>query len=326
MNRTKSQLARLLELDRRIRAGEYPNCLSFSADWEVSQKTAQRDIDYLRDQLGAPIEYDRERKGFYYTDRSWFLPALSLSEGDLFKLLVASRALEQYEGTPVARDLERIYSRIAELMPERISVRPELVFSRFSFTTPPAKPVSEKAWVAVVRGLQNQRTVRIRYRPFDAAQSVKPKWSRINPYHVANLQGEWYVFAVHAGHTDVRQFSMARIDDAALTDQAFDVPSDFDAHALLAGAFGRYAGGGKALRVRLLFSADIAEWITERQWHAGQKLKRLKNGDIELSFPAKGLYEVQRWVLSWGRHVRVRGPLELRRMVEDEIRQMAHAL
>jgi len=103
MKRAKSQFARLLELDARIRAGKHPNCLTFAADWEVSQKTVQRDIDFLRDQLGAPIEYDRHRKGYHYADKNWFLPSLSLSEGDLFDLLVASRALEQHSAPPIWR-------------------------------------------------------------------------------------------------------------------------------------------------------------------------------------------------------------------------------
>lgn len=99
MKRNKSQFSRLLELDKRIRQGLYPNCLNFSADWEVSQKTVQRDIDFLRDSLNAPIDYDREKKGFYYTTTQWFMPSISVSEGDLVAILVAEKALEQYRGT-----------------------------------------------------------------------------------------------------------------------------------------------------------------------------------------------------------------------------------
>ncbi len=47
MNRTYyTQFRRLIELDKSIRAGEYPNALTFSAraDIEASQKTVQRDI------------------------------------------------------------------------------------------------------------------------------------------------------------------------------------------------------------------------------------------------------------------------------------------
>ena len=65
------------ELDRKIRDGGYPNCLTFAEVWGVSQKTVQRDIDFLRDQCGAPLAYDRDRKGFYYEDKSWWLPSVA---------------------------------------------------------------------------------------------------------------------------------------------------------------------------------------------------------------------------------------------------------
>ena len=91
VNRTQSQYARLMELDLKIRQGGYPNCLTFAEAWGVSQKTVQRDIDFLRDQLGAPIVYDRERKGFFYENSSWWLPSVVLSEGELMGVLLAAR-------------------------------------------------------------------------------------------------------------------------------------------------------------------------------------------------------------------------------------------
>ena len=52
MKRSKTQFKRLTELTDRIRDGREPvNCLILATEWEVSQKTVQRDIDYLRDQL-----------------------------------------------------------------------------------------------------------------------------------------------------------------------------------------------------------------------------------------------------------------------------------
>ena len=319
MKRTKSQFNRLLELDRHIRAGEYPNCLTFAAEWEVTQKTVQRDIDDLRDEMGAPIQYDRDRKGFYYEDKTWMLPSVLLSEGELLAVLLASRMLEQYRGSPVAKQVEGVFTKLAELLPEKLSIRPELLYSRFSFRGSPAKPVNAEVWATVVRGLLSQQTVRMAYRPFEGG-SVRPgKESQVNPYHIANLQGEWYVFGVHRGHTDVRQFSMARIEKATLTSQHFDVSPDFDAERLLSPAFARYAGGGETHAVRLLFAREVADWVTEREWHPAQKLRRRKTGEIELEFPAKGLYEVQRWVLSWGHCVKVLAPNQLRKAVGDEI-------
>ena len=321
MERTRTQFARLMELDRLIRAGRHPNCLTFAADWEVSQKTVQRDIDFMRDQLGAPIEYDRVRRGYFYSDPSWFLPSLSLSEGDLLALLVGSRALKAYRGTPVAKDLERVFLKLAALLPETVSLRPELMFSSFSFTSPPSKPVDEKVWTTVVRGLLHRRSLKVSYRAFEAEET---RDREIDPYHVANLAGEWYVFA-RCGDAGVLQFAIPRIMRASLLKRTFDVPDDFDAETLVSSAFGRFASG-KPRRVRVLFDAEVAPWVLERQWSPTQTVKRKRDGSVELAFEAAGLFEVFRWGLAWGRHATVLAPGELKKWVADEVKAMARSM
>jgi len=320
MNRTKSQYARLIELDRNIRENGYPNCLTFAEAWGVSQKTVQRDIDFLRDQCGAPLAYDRERKGFYYADNSWWLPSVALSEGELLGVLLAAKVAEQYRGSPAAKQIKQAFTKLSELLPDNVAINPALLYNRFTFTAPPSKPVDDKVWTTIVRGLLSRRSLQITYWTFDTSLT-ETKESCIDPYHIANLQGEWYVFGVHHGRDDMRQFAMGRIVSASLTDKAFSLPATFDPRKLLDGTFARYAGG-EVKTVRVLFDKEIAGWAEEREWHPQQKLKRHKNGDIELEFPAKGLYEVQRWVLSWGRRVKVMAPAELVDSVRTEILAM----
>ena len=62
MKRSKLQFERLLKLDQQLRQQKYPNCFTLAATCDVSVKTAQRDFDYLRDRMGAPIQYDSTRK------------------------------------------------------------------------------------------------------------------------------------------------------------------------------------------------------------------------------------------------------------------------
>jgi predicted DNA-binding transcriptional regulator YafY len=73
----------------------------------------------------------------------------------------------------------------------------------------------------------------------------------------------------------------------------------------------------------LLFSKDAARWVEEREWHPQQVIRRRRTGELELAFPAKGLYEVQRWVLAWGHDVKVLAPKPLLESVREEIRLMA---
>jgi predicted DNA-binding transcriptional regulator YafY len=326
MQKNKSQFKRLMALVDLIREQKRPvNCLILGEDefWGVSQKTVQRDIEFLRDQMNAPIAYDRERKSYYFTEATWSMPALVVTEGEILSVLLASRVLEQYHGTPAAANLREIFDKLAEMLPDKVSIPPENLFTRFSFRGPPARPVKPEVWSTVIQGLSAQKTVRLRYRPFEAAKAEAGKESRVNPYHIANLQGEWYLFGVHDGHSDVRQFAMARIEQATMTGDAFQVPSDFDPEKLLADTFGRFSGNNESHVVRLLFAKEVARWVEEREWHPKQTLRTRRSGEVELSFPAKGLYEVQRWVLSWGHSVKVLSPKELRDTVREEVRMMA---
>ena len=56
------------------RAGVYANAGTFMRALEISRATVMRDLDVLRDDEGAPIEYDASKKGYYLTDASWTLP------------------------------------------------------------------------------------------------------------------------------------------------------------------------------------------------------------------------------------------------------------
>lgn len=310
----------MVELDRQIRAGKYPNCISFSKKWEVTQKTVQRDINYMKYCLGAPLEYERDRKGYYYTDKSWFLPALLMGEGDLLAVLLASRVMDVYHGTPAAPILRNIFKKITDLLPEKVLIQPEIINARFSFTLPPSRIIKNEVWTMVARGLINQKTLAVEYQRPDDQKTFSFK---LNPYHLTNLQGEWYLFGVAENRDEVKQYSLSRIAKAKLTDESFVIPKEFDPAALVKGAFGRFAVPEKVYEIRLLFEKEVAEWVREKVWHEQQKIIKQQDGAVELTFKAGGLFEVMRWVLSWGHQVSVLAPVELRNMVEEEITLMA---
>lgn len=75
--------------------------------------------------------------------------------------------------------------------------------------------------------------------------------------------------------------------------------------------------GDRTFRVKLRFSAGVATYIAERQWHPTQKVIRKKDGSLELSMETRGWKELVRWILSWQPDVTVIEPKELR----DRIRQ-----
>lgn len=91
--RSRPPLRRMVEIHKAIQSGHYPNCAGLALEMEVSHKTAKRDVEFMRDELNMPIEFDPHRKGYFYlrpVDGAAIVPALG---GVFAALLVASGAV-----------------------------------------------------------------------------------------------------------------------------------------------------------------------------------------------------------------------------------------
>ena len=74
------------------------------------------------------------------------------------------------------------------------------------------------------------------------------------------------------------------------------------------------------MTVVVRFSADQAPYVRERQWHPTQRLRELADGRVELTFRAGGMFEIMRWVLSWGDAAEVVRPPALRQEIASTFR------
>src|SRR6476646_9333371 len=111
---SRPPLARMMQLHAQLQARKFPNCRKLAHELEVSTKTIQRDIDFMRDQLGLPIEYDQLHFGFIYTEPVTSFPNIEVSEGEVVALFVAQKVLEQYRGTSFEKPLRTAFEKITE--------------------------------------------------------------------------------------------------------------------------------------------------------------------------------------------------------------------
>jgi predicted DNA-binding transcriptional regulator YafY len=72
---------RIQWLHKKMTMNSYPNAQRLAERFGISHRQAQRDMDYLRRELGAPIAYDNSRKGFFYT-KPYVLPVLFSTDND----------------------------------------------------------------------------------------------------------------------------------------------------------------------------------------------------------------------------------------------------
>ena len=105
----------MLRIHEAIQARRYPNASTLARALEVSPKSIHRDLGFMRDRLNLPLAYDERRFGFFYTQEVGAFPTLQISEGELFALLVAEKAVRQYRGTSFERPLLSALQKVAPL-------------------------------------------------------------------------------------------------------------------------------------------------------------------------------------------------------------------
>lgn len=61
---TRPAIERMTKSYALIRIGKFPSHSTLAKRFEVSAKTIQRDLEFLRDRIGLPIEYNAHRRGW----------------------------------------------------------------------------------------------------------------------------------------------------------------------------------------------------------------------------------------------------------------------
>ena len=299
---------RLQTIHHAIKERKFPNASSLAQELGVSSKTVQRDLDYLRDELEAPIEFDRGENGYSYSRADYVLPFLPVDGRDLFSIGVAAQFLALFGGTPLGHDLKACYERLATLMPPAVRLRPEIVMERLALRNAAFRPVREETWEAVSEGLQRGRALEIQYhRP--GAPPGDPRI--IRPYSFVLSGRDWMVLAEDRDAGQVKLFYLARIEKARLTSDPYTIPRDFDPDRFFRNTFGLFVGDAKPFRLRVRFSAEVADEIRELTFHPEQKIETGAGGEAILEMPAQSIKEARRFVLPWGKDAVVLEPPEL---------------
>jgi proteasome accessory factor B len=299
-------LERMLRIHQALQAVGFPNASKLAREAEVSTKTIHRDIEFMRDRLNLPVEFDASRNGYFYTGEVSAFPTMQISEGEIFALVVAEKALQQYRGTSFEKPLLSAIKKMEQALPDAISLNLADIERTISFRTRAEPILNLEIFDALAKAVAQRQQLELHYR-----KPGQPAEKRlVDAYHLANINGEWYLFAYDYARKDLRTFVPARIQSVKPTGKTFERTQKFSLEKRLRDSFGVHAGEGE-FEVVIRFSARGADYIREKKWHPSQTLQDLKGGGAELKMKLSSLAEVQRWVLSWGGDAKVLKPKEL---------------
>lgn len=311
----------MMVIDQTLRAGTWPNTRTLGLRLEVHPRTIRRDIDYMRCRLNAPIEFDSRHNGFYYTDRTYRLPPLQFTEGELIALFLGEQLLRQYRGTAYGPDLARAFAKITMALDQPLQIDAERLSAALSFRTS-APPVFD---VEILRTLisailQRRRVVIDYWTAYRDSQNRR----EVDPYHLATCDGQYYLFAYCHMRKAIRQFVPGRIRAIEVTETQFTRDESFNIDEYLAGSMAVMRGDDSARHpVRLRFTGTAVRYARERLWHPRQRTESTKNGALIVSFEVSHLLEAERLVLTWAPECEALEPPELRASVAAALAKAA---
>src|SRR5881296_2005819 len=130
---SRPPLERMLRIHQSLQAGSFPNASTLARELEVSTKSIHRDLEFMRDRLNLPLEYDSARIGYHYTEEVNAFPTMQITEGELFALIVAEKALQQYRGTNFEKPLLSALKKMEQSLPDTISLNLNDIEQTISF-------------------------------------------------------------------------------------------------------------------------------------------------------------------------------------------------
>jgi proteasome accessory factor B len=321
---TRRPLYRIYEIHSEILSGSYPNCNDLAKKLQVERKTIQRDISFMRDELGLPLVYENTLHGYFYESDISGFPIFQTTTDELAGLFLARNALESVRGTALATVLQDAFSKLTRGMMDKIQFSWSDLDEAFSRKTLEQKPRDIKRLGEITQSILNQQVTTFYYRKMTSDEAELRK---AHPLHLGEVDGGWYLIAHDTHRNALRTFALPRISRLQISNSRFERPKDFNGRAYLSQSYGIWHVAGDHTRhvVRVELRNYAARLAQERRWHPTQELVRLnaKASRVELRFEVGRLEEVMRWVLGFGSQAKVLGPPELAKMVRAEVRAMS---
>lgn len=305
----RAALERMHRIHQLLQNRQYPNCTKLAKEFEVAKRTMKRDIEFMKDRMHLPIGFDVQRNGYIYTEKVDRFPELPMSEAEVFAVFVASKAIEQYRGTPYQRLLETAFRRLTGRLDENVKFSVGSLDNVISFRPFAPGDADVKAFEVLAKGVRERRAVTFMYRNHGASTAQRRD---VYPYHMAHVDGRWCLFAFDVGRQAMRTFVLCRLKEPKLTGRRFKVSKKFDLNEYLRDSFSLFRGKeGDECEVIVDLDAWAADEVRGRRWHDSQDFTELPKGVLRVTMRLNGIEEVEKWVMGFGTHATVVRPKAL---------------
>jgi predicted DNA-binding transcriptional regulator YafY len=324
----KNKLLRMGVIIEMMRKGALPNYTRFMEEmrsrdpagaYRLSSKTFLRDIDDLKAEFGAPIDYDASARGFFLRDKEWYSENLLAEPFDMQGVILAQKAAASLMPEPLRSSINKAVRTLLTRKSSGFSDKAEL--EMMQIINPVQLPLSIEIFCTVYEAWERRQKLRLSYRSAKEVQSEMV----FEPHVLAWLSGIWYLKGMLCG---TEKFSYRKPYQTVLAvhriQQAERIFGSFQGSQDLLATVkkGNLFEFPRIPELRLRFLAELSLQVRERFANDPTRIKEEKDGSLLVTLQELTDYEAVDLVM-WARgQVQVIEPESLRL----EIMQIAETM
>ncbi|MBX2841501.1 MAG: WYL domain-containing protein, partial [Flammeovirgaceae bacterium] len=226
MPSSKLAFFRYLLIDRmlRDRQHQYPTKQDLLEACEEkfgvrSISTIEKDLNAMRLEFDAPVEYNKRMKGYYYSDSSFKLLSVNLTEENLVALGFVETFLEEFRFMPIFGEFSNAIDKVLDgLEITRNFGRESMAVDKFIQIDKSPYFKGSDNLSQLIQVIADQNVIQIEYRKFNAATD---KAYTVHPYLLKEFKNLWYLVGYVMEYKEVRTFGVDRITSFAKLYEAY---------------------------------------------------------------------------------------------------------
>jgi predicted DNA-binding transcriptional regulator YafY len=290
--------------------------------FSCSYRTAQRMISALEGSFPDVLSYtDQEGRKRWRLEGGHFRDLMNLTSDELAALDLAVDQFKQAGMDFEVRELRRLKDKILALVPRQTKVRIEtdheaLLEARGFIARPGPRPKADEDILnAMTKAIKSCCILEIIY---SSNRDLTPRVRKIAVYGLLYGSRHYLVGKQIDSDSDhLRTYRLDNILSAKVTDESYSIPESFDLHEFANRSFGVYQNDSEYGEVIWKFDPQAAKNAKSYLFHPDQSLEETSDGSVIVKFKASGLLEMCWHLYSWGDHVEIIQPEQLRIMVQD---------
>lgn len=322
------QTPRLYKIHQMLENRHFVTFQNLLDELGVSRATLKRDLALMKDQLNAPIVFDRSLGGYRFDHETKFvgdkyeLPGLWFSAEEIHALLTMQHLLSSLDtGGLLGPHIKPLLSRLKMLLGTAENSAEE-VEKRIKIISLGAREIPLDYFQSVGSALLRRKRLNIRYRSRGKNETTERE---ISPQRLIHYRDNWYLDAWCHLRDELRSFAVDAIEQVEMLEAKAKDVSEKRLDEILGSGYGIFSGE-KVSWATLRFSPLRARWVSTEKWHPKQVGKLLPDGSYELRLPYSNDTELMMDILKYGADCEVVGPKELKKRVLQEVMTMSALL